>query len=187
MAERAIRNYLLFLEDPRQLIDEGQIEVLRKKAQSTVDPIERLRIYEDLERAQSTDDSRYRLEFVLHAKSWAAANDVGAAAFRHLGVSDDVLRSAGLLGSAPAARSGRRRDPSVRTSVSADLIKDHVRSLRGTFTMADVQSKVGGSPMTVRKGVQALVDDGTISRLGPMRGWAGRGRAPIVFEVRSRK
>ena len=43
---------------------------------------------------------------------------------------------------------------------------------------------MGGSPMTVRKGVQALVDDGTIARLGPMRDWAGRGRAPIVFEVR---
>ncbi len=63
-------------------------------------------------------------------------------------------------------------------------IMNHVRSLHGTFTMADIHSSVGGSPMTVRKGVQALVDDGTIIRLGPMRSWTGRGRAPIVFEVR---
>jgi DeoR/GlpR family transcriptional regulator of sugar metabolism len=68
--------------------------------------------------------------------------------------------------------------------VTAETIMKHVRSLRGTFTMADVQSSVGGSPMTIRKGVQALVDDGTITRLGPMRNWTGRGRAPIVFEVR---
>jgi hypothetical protein len=37
--------------------------------------------------------------------------------------------------------------------------------------------------MTVRKGVQALVGEGTIKRLGPIRDWHGRGRAPIAFEV----
>jgi DNA-binding GntR family transcriptional regulator len=37
--------------------------------------------------------------------------------------------------------------------------------------------------MTVRKGVQALVSEGAIKRLGPVRDWRGRGRAPIAFEV----
>ena len=185
-AERAVRNYLVFLDDPRKLIDKELVDSLQAKAQQTIDPIERLRIYTELERAQCSDESTYRLDFILHAKTWAAANDVCAAAFRRLGVGDDVLNSAGLLPGDATGRNPRKRDSTpARTSVTAESIKSHVRSLRGTFTMADVQSKVGGSPMTVRKGVQALVDDGTITRLGPMRDWAGRGRAPIVFEVRS--
>jgi hypothetical protein len=184
-AESAIRNYLLFLEDPSKLIDHDLVEKLRAKAHDVVDPIERLRAYAELERAESSDENRYRLDFVLHAKAWAAANQVGAAAFRQLGVSEDVLKSAGVLaGDAHGSKSARRRESATgRTSVTAETIKAHVRTLRGVFTMADIQSSVGGSPMTVRKGVQALVDDGTITRLGPMRDWSGRGRAPIAFQA----
>lgn len=185
-AERAVRNYLVFLDDPRKLVDDDLVNSLQAKAQQAIDPIERLRIYSELERAQCADESTYRLDFILHAKTWAAANDVSTAAFRRFGVGDDVLNSAGLLPGEATGKSIRKRDSTrARTSVTAESIKSHVRSLRGTFTMADVQSKVGGSPMTVRKGVQALVDDGSIARLGPMQDWSGRGRAPIVFEVRS--
>jgi hypothetical protein len=185
IAERAVRNYLLFLEDPQQLIDQDQIESLQSSAQQAADPIERLRIYAQLERAENSDESRYRLEFILHATAWAATNDVGPAAFRRAGVSDEVLSAAGLVaGRAGAAKNARKRQPvPARRSVSAESIKHHVRLLRGTFTLADVQSSVGGSQMTVRKGVQALVDDGTVTRLGPMPDWSGRGRAPIVFKV----
>jgi hypothetical protein len=188
IAERAVRNYLLFLEDPQQLIDHDHIGSLQARAQQTVDPLERLRVYAELERAQSSDESRYRLDFILQAKAWAATNDVGPAAFRRAGVSDEVLSSAGLApGGASAAKNRRKRQPvPARTSVSAESIKNHVRSLRGTFTLADVQSSVGGSQMTVRKGVQALVDDGTVTRLGPMPNWSGRGRAPIAFKVEKR-
>jgi hypothetical protein len=184
-AESAIRNYLLFLDDPRKLIDHELIEQLRNKAEQASDPIERLKVYAELERAQHADDSRYRLDFILHAKSWAEANNVSAAAFKQLDVKDDVLRSAGLL--PDDGRRGRKtRKPeqaSVRGSVSAETIKSHVRSLHGRFTLADVQSSVGGSPMTVRKGVHELVADGTITRVGAMPDWSGRGRAPIVFEA----
>jgi hypothetical protein len=185
IAERAVRNYVLFLEDPQQLIDQDHIAMLQSRAEQTADPIERLKIYAELERAECSDESRYRLDFVLHAKAWAASNDIGPAAFRRVGVSDDVLSSAGLVTEgARGAKTVRKREPATtRTSVTAESIKQHVRSLRGSFTLADVQSTMGGSPMTVRKGVQALVDDGTITRLGPMRDWSGRGRAPIVFEV----
>jgi hypothetical protein len=185
LAERAVRDYLIFLDDPRKLIDEAHIDSLQAKAQHASDPIERLHIYAELERAQSADESTYRRDFVRHAKSWAVANDVCAAAFGQMGVDDAVLRSAGLLPEVARGRANPRRSVPApqRTTVTAEAIKHHVRSLRGTFTLLDIRSQVGGSPMTVRKGVQALVDDGTIGRLGPMPGWVGRGRSPIVFEV----
>ena len=184
VAESAIRNYLLFLEDPQQLVDQELIDKLRVKASEAVDPIERLRLYAELERAETADESRYRLDFVLHTRAWAAANRVSAGAFRQMGVSDEVLNSAGLVGGDPrSTKNARKQTPvSGRSSVTSEAIKAHVRSLRGTFTMAEIQSSVGGSPMTVRKSIQALVDDGTIKRLGPVSNWHGRGRAPIAFE-----
>lgn len=183
-AQSAVRNYLLFLEDPRRLVDHGLVERLRTKANEAQDPIERLMAYAELERAQRSDDSKYKLEFILHAKSWAEANDVGAAAFKQLGVKDDVLRSAGLLATGRGLRKRQSKDPAAsRRSVSAETVKNHVRSLRGKFTLADLYSSVGGSPMTVRKAVQELVDQGSVKRLGPATDWGGRGRAPIVFEA----
>jgi hypothetical protein len=184
-AESAIRNYLLFLDDPQQLVDQPLVDKLRAKAREAVDPIDRLRLYAELERAEHADESRYRLDFVLHAKAWATANRVSAAAFRQLGLNDEVLKSAGLLGGDPRGGKNARKGEvaTSRTSVTAEAIKDHVRSRRGTFTMADIQSSIGGSPMTIRKGIQALVDDGTIKRLGPTRDWHGRGRAPIAFQA----
>jgi hypothetical protein len=183
-AESAVRNYLLFLENPSKLIDQELVGTLRKKAEQTDDPIERLKIYAEIDRAESSDETKYRRDFVRHAKAWAEANKVGVAAFRQLKVGDDVLRSAGLLAT-PRGVAKQRKQASIssRGSVTAEAIKAHVRGLHGKFTMADIQSSIGGSPMTVRKGVQALVLDGTIKRLGPTRDWRGRGRAPIEFEV----
>jgi hypothetical protein len=182
--ETAVRNYLLFLEDPSKLIDEAQIDGLKQRAVEASDPIERLRAYTELERAQRTDDSKVKLDFILHAKTWAQAHDIEASAFRQLGVKDDVLRSAGLLGGTKRGRKPSRSERgATRGSVSAEVIKQHVRGRRGTFTLADLSSDVGGSPMTVRKAVQELVSQGTVRRLGPAKDWTGRGRAPIVFEV----
>jgi hypothetical protein len=184
-AESAIRNYLLFLEDPAKLIDHELIDQLQNKAKAATDPIQRLKAYSELERAKRTNDSAYKLDFILHAKTWAEANNVSAAAFRQLGVKDDVLKSAGLIAqdTRRARKMGTPDTHSGRSSISAETIKSHIRSLHGRFTLADIHAGVGGSPMTVRKGVQELVDDGAITRIGAMPEWSGRGRAPIVFEA----
>jgi hypothetical protein len=182
--ETAVRNYLLFLDDPTKLVDQTRIEQLRQNAQRAQDPIERLKLYAELHRAECCDEHSYRAEFIRHAKTWADANHIDADAFRQLHVNDSVLRSAGLLGTTRRpTKHHQQASLSTRSSVTAESIKTYVRSLNGTFTMADIQSRIGGSPMTVRKGVQALVGEGTIKRLGPIRDWHGRGRAPIAFEV----
>ena len=181
-AESAVRNYLLFLEDPTKLIDHDRIDQLQRKAETATDPLERLKAYAELDRAQHVDESTHKLDFILHAKSWAEANNVTATAFKMLGVPDDVLRSAGLTKELRHRRKTRQQHAvSAHPSVSVGTIKAHVRSLHGRFTLADIQSTVGGSPMTVRKGVHELVAAGAITRIGPMPDWSGRGRAPIVF------
>jgi hypothetical protein len=182
-AQSAVRNYLLFLEDPQKLVDHELIERLTLKARDAQDPIDRLMALSELEKAQRADGSKYRLDFILHAKGWAEANAVAVAAFRQLGVNDDVLRSAGLLTSGARPGGKRRAESSaVRRTVSAAKVKAHVRSLHGKFTLTDLYSSVGGSPMTVRKAVQELIGEGLVKRLGPALDWKGRGRAPIVYE-----
>ena len=184
-SQTAVRNYLLFLEDPSKLVDHDLIETLSLRAREAKDPIEKLMAYAELDRVQRSDDRKYKLDFILYAKVWAEANAIGVAAFQQLGVHDDVLRSAGLLSDGERRGVKGRPEPrAVRRTVSARKVKAHLRSMHGKFTLTDLYSSVGGSPMTVRKAIQELIDEGVITRLGPALDWRGRGRAPIVYETR---
>jgi hypothetical protein len=181
--EAAVRNYLLFLEDPSKLIDQAHVEELRRRAAEATDPIDRLKAYAALERAEKADDTKFKLDFISHAKTWAQAHGVGASVFRQLGVKDEVLRSAGLLPASRGRKAALAVTPPNRSSVTAEAIKQHVLSRRGTFLLADLVADVGGSPMTVRKAVQELIATGAIRRLGPVSDRSRRGRAPVLFEV----
>jgi hypothetical protein len=62
-----------------------------------------------------------------------------------------------------------------------DEIKAHVLGLDGPFVLSDVMSGVGGSPATIRKAVDELVEAGQVTRLGPVPDHSGRGRAPVRY------
>jgi hypothetical protein len=51
----------------------------------------------------------------------------------------------------------------------------------GTFLLADVMAGVGGSQATVRKAIDELIDAGAVTKLGPVPGYTGRGRAPTQY------
>lgn len=186
--EGAVRLYLLYLEDPNKLRDES---VIQKKTQAVLDardPIERLKALGELERAAKVDEAPLRSAFVAHAKAWAEAEGVPASAFRELRVPDDVLREAGFDLPAGGGRERRSRalDVGARVrqrakAVPVDDIKAYVLDQKGTFVLADIMQAVGGSPATVRKAVEELVEAGQVERLGPMPGYAGRGRAPVQY------
>ena len=109
------------------------------------------------------------------------------AAFRQLGVDETILRAAGfgLSASRRERKAAAPRPPaSSSRSVSSIEIKAEVSSWSGDFTLGDVVTKVGGSPMTVRKAVEDLVEQGVVERVGPMEHHGGRGRAPIVYRRR---
>jgi hypothetical protein len=61
-----------------------------------------------------------------------------------------------------AAPSGERRQRAK--AVPVDEIKAFVLKEKGTFTLADVMNGVGGSPATVRKAVDELVESGQVER-----------------------
>lgn len=101
-----------------------------------------------------------------------------------LQVPDDVLREAGF--DVPPSRGRGRRNAAAEgrqraKAVPVEDIKAHVLNMQGTFLFTDVMSSIGGSPATVRKAVDELVETGQVEKLGPVPDHYGRGRAPVQY------
>jgi hypothetical protein len=185
-AEAAVRTYLLFLEDPAKVIDAKAVDKLQLALANAVDPLDKLKAVTALERGKHGDEVAYREGFIAHAKAWADDNQVPARSFEVLGVSADVLRQAGLLTAqtrpgSRRSRSGAGGQKSKTKTVTAETIKAVLASWTTEFTLADVATTIGGSPMTIRKAVDDLVRSGVVIRLGPTPNWTHQGRAPILF------
>lgn len=188
--EDFVRQYLLFLDDPAKLRDPAEIQRRTQAVLAADDPIAKLKALADLERAATVEEEPLRKGFVDHARAWAEGEGIPVTAFRELGVPDDVLRSAGFTipeGPAPrqAARSAARRSDGSRPrarAVSVDQIQAFVLDRAEPFVLTDVMRGVGGSPATVRKAVEDLVESGKVERLGADPGHEGRGRAPIRYQ-----
>jgi len=180
-AEGAVLAYLLALRDPRLLIDQTVVSDLEREVAQASDPIDKIKALAALRRAQSPDRAFAEARFVAVARAWADANDVPPATFVELGVSADVLRSAGFV----IDDGGEHQFQARRTrSVTVAAIEEHiVRHASPTFTFADIARDIGGSPMTIRKAVRRLEVQGKVERLGPMSSWPGPGRAPVLFRT----
>lgn len=188
-AETAVRNYLLYIEDPDQLRDEALIEKAQQAADEAKDPITKLKALSDLERARNIEEEGLRKAFITHAKTYAAEQGIPLEAFRSMGIKDAVLHDAGF--DVPSGRRGRGRgtssssEPRQRAkAVPVAEIKTYVMSLDGTFVLNDIRENIGGSVATVRKAVDELIEEGKVDKLGPVLNWSGRGRAPIEYKKR---
>jgi hypothetical protein len=185
-AEGAVRLYLLYLEDPAKLRDEAEIQKKSQAATDAKDPIDKLKALAELERVANVDEAPLQEAFVKHAKGWAEEQQIPLSAFRELRVPDDVLREAGF--DVPSGRQRRRRGGAASgdgrpraKSVPVEEVKAFVLKQKGTFILTDVMSGIGGSPATVRKAVDELVESGQVEKLGPVPDYGGRGRAPTQY------
>ncbi len=181
-AESAVRQYLLYLDDPAKLRDDAQIQKKTQAVLDAKDPIDKLKALGELERVAKIDEGPLREGFVKHAKAWAEDQLVPPSAFRELRVPDDVLREAGF--EVPVSRRRGRASGETRQrakAVPVDDIKAFVLSQKGTFILTDVMGGIGGSQATVRKAVDELIESGQVEKLGPMTDYSGRGRAPIQY------
>jgi Bacterial regulatory proteins, gntR family len=183
--EAAVRSYLVALDDPTKLVDESKIADLEAAVRSAADPIDKLKALAELERVRNVNVATYQLAFIQHAKQWAAEHNIPGSTFQTFGVDDDTLRAAGLLSRSQKASASPRRSRSANgtrsNSVSADQIKAHVATRTGVFTLVDLATSIGGSPMTLRKAIGELVAEGVVEKLGTDPSHSGRGRAPIVY------
>ncbi len=191
-AESAVRRYLSWLDDPTSVVDHEAVARAEEAFAAASDPIDRLHAAASRERARAADVEAIVAGFVAHARAYAEAEDLPVEAFRTLGVTDDLLAEAGFA--VPSSR-GRRGPAAARTraassgprapQVSAEHLKAVAEQMPKRFTLAQLAEKAGGgSPATVRKAVEELVEAGRAARLGPDQDHQGPGRAPIIYELR---
>jgi hypothetical protein len=177
--ENAVRQYLDFLGDPATLVDHDRVAALQDALNgpdAPTDPIERLRVDSELDRARTVDSELVTAGFISAAKAFADAEGITADAFRRQGVPSDVLVRAGFGGTAKATGTRSQR-------VNAATVSTHVLGRSGTWTYNDIESGTGASIGTVRKVVDDLVSAKRVKSLGADPDHASRGRAPNLFTV----
>jgi hypothetical protein len=176
--EQAVSNYLAYLRDPESVVDHVRVQELADALEQATEPIERLRLRQQLEEAQSADEAPVREAFVVHAQAWASEHGVTASAFQAEGVPSDVLQEAGLLPRSARRRSTRR----VTNRVGADDVRKAIPRRKGTtFTIPSLAEKTGASVATARKVVKDELLAGNIVERGSEADHKGRGRPPTLY------
>ena len=179
-ADDAVRAYLTFLDDPSKLVDEAEVKRLQAQVDKAKDPIERLIARAALIKAQAADGDALKADFIKQAKRWADAESLPVTAFRTFGVPEDVLTAAGLTGSGRQGR-GSAAPSTRRGRVNIDQLESGILSIEGRFSVRDVTTRVGGSPITVKAAIERLEAQGKLKAAGEKAG--NRGRAAKVWEV----
>jgi hypothetical protein len=180
--EQAVREYLLYVGDPRQLIDLAAVESLQDKVREAADPIERLTLRAQLKAAAEPPAERIEAAFIAHAGEWCEANAVPGEVFLDESVPREVLERAGLLkrrastATATAEAPKRRRQ---RTRVTAEQVQAAIPD--EPFSVQELAERAGASGGTARKRVLDLVAAGELTELGPDPDHAGVGRAPVLY------
>src|SRR5215218_9273104 len=185
-AEAAVRQYLLWITAPDSLRDEGRIAELQATIDATSDPIEKLKAISALEDAKSVDGDRIRADFVAHARDYVAGEGIRVDAFRTMGVSDDVLRDAALLGGPPSRSSGAggsagpRRKPGGNRRMPRLNLSDVEASLpEGDFKLSDFASSIDREVATTRNYLMRLLGDGKVVEVGEDA--SGRGKPAKIY------
>lgn len=191
VAQEAVRRYLDFLANPQSAIDGDAVaaaEAAIGEAEASGDRLAELEARASLTKAKQADGSELEAAFVAQARTYAQERDIPVSAFEDMGVPSDVLRRAGLL------RNGRRRPaaPAARATrskrVSVEAIQEHMRALSkgSTFTIAELQDALGGSPATTRKAIELMpsseITEVTDAAVIAKHSTGSRGRAPKVWK-----
>lgn len=202
MTDQAIRNYLTVLEDPQKLVDKDAVAKASQAIHATNDPIERLKLRSELAALQEVPTDEIEAAFIEAVKGWAEKNHIAPKALLDEGVPAKVLQNAGidLNGHTPAPakakkkatrkRTKRTATTSVKSSAStpvegggatkADAVKGFLADLKEPFTIPTVIDATGASRSTVKKVLEAAIEDGQIATTDESRS-SGRGRSATVY------
>ena len=183
-AADAVRNYLLFLQDPAQLVDPDRIEALEAAVAAQTDVLAKLRAVGELHRAKALDEGVYRAGYIQHAKTFAATEDIPASAFAEFGVPSEVLISAGLRPAPKPARPAKPKRVAGRAkTVPTSEITAWILQQKTLFTTVDVAAGPGGSITNITRIINNLVAANQIINHGPDPDYQGRGRGAFRYET----
>jgi hypothetical protein len=188
-AEQVVRTYLAALRDPDSLRDDDAIATVEQQLADTDDPIERLRLHEQLAGLTSPSLDSVEEDFIAHAKAWADESGITDKAFTAEGVDAEVLRKAGFDVAGGRRRGGRpsgsakkqqRRRQSSGTRVTTEQVIAAMP--KKAFTVKQLQEASGASLAVVRKAIAQQVDAGKLTDAGKDMGYSGPGRAPTLYK-----
>jgi hypothetical protein len=182
-SDEAVRNFLAYLADPASIVDQSKIDALNAAVKAEKDPLAKVILMSDLDRAQNVDASVVRGDFIIHAAEWARANSVTNGAFQQMGVLNEVLAAAGLLGKKGRGKAKGSTGPrgTRAPGVRSEGIRAAVSAKSGIFTISEVARDTGATVATVTKVMNAMVDEGALKNLGQAEKTGARGRAPVQF------
>jgi len=182
-AEQAVRDYLTFIQKPAGKPDGRSKDVLDQLARLSYD----------------TKAAELEAAFVTHASVYAAAEGTPVQAWQSMGVSDDVLRKAGLLSrsvsssgraatkkagsSKPAAKKSpakRTQKRKARVNLTAEMLLAQLPD--GNFTKVEATDASGASGQTTAKRLKELVDAKKVKVVEA--GGRGRGSASVYKKAR---
>jgi hypothetical protein len=69
--------------------------------------------------------------------------------------------------------------------VGTGQIEAWVLSRTAPFTTSDIARGAGGSPVTIKKVLDQLIETGRVDKLGPVKDWPNRGRVPVEYALSS--
>lgn len=164
--EQAVNNYLTFLHNPDNLVDQSHIDELQDQLQQASSPSERLKIQSEIQRFNNPDEDELLQQFKVHALEWAKEYEISASAFIQEGVSPNVLAQAGF-------------DVDDSRSSSVEEVVGWMHQQSGPFTVQQAMDATGASRNTVRKAVNIT----NITPIGEHKG-EGPGRSATLYEVR---
>jgi hypothetical protein len=182
--EDRIREYLDALgkkaPKARRVVDKEAVAAVRDQIRAAVDPIEKLRLYRELEAARQpkleapVDDSAdLESGFVADAKAWADAQGIPVSAFVALKVPRDVLRRAGFTLTG-AGRSAGRATGTRAPRIDLGEVKQAIGDLPKTWTLKDLAEKIERDTATTRNYVKRLVDERFLTIVGEDNSKQGR-------------
>jgi hypothetical protein len=188
-AEQVVRAYLAALRNPDSLRDDEAITTVEQHLADSDDPIERLRLHEQLASLTSPSLESVEDDFITHAKAWADEAGITDKAFTAEGVDTDVLRKAGFNVAGGRARGRRHSNRATKRQQRRQLSGTRVTTEqvvaampKEAFTVKQLQEASGASLAVVRKAIAQQVAAGTLTDAGKDTGYSGPGRAPTLFK-----
>lgn len=188
--EHRIREYLNSLgrkvAKPRRIVDKEAVTVLRKRIAESDDPIEKLKLHSELERARrprlvvpENPAAELEAHFVSSAKAWAEETGISVSAFVALKVPRDVLRRAGFaIEGSPRSTSGSSR----AARLDLDEVKAAIGRLPETWVLRTLAGELNRDVATTRNYVRRLVDDQFLTVVGEDS--SRQGRPSKIYSVR---
>lgn len=176
--EDAVRQYLLYLEDPSKLVNAAEVKKAEAAIAKAGDPVARLKATAHLQQVKSADRAGLESAFIAHARRWAESEGVPQSAFATMAVPKAVLDAA--FG-APKARKAKAAPAGRRTRSKPAQVEAGILAVPGEFTVRDAVAATGASTVTVKAAIDRLTAQRKVREAGERAG--ARGRAARTWKV----